>query len=47
MPSIRVTGTIDECIEIVEQLQRVFIIKEVSKFYQNRGSKLGRMYVEI
>ena len=47
MSSIRVTGTEEECKIIVAQLRKVFYILEVSGFYKNRGSKLGRVYVEI
>lgn len=47
MTSIRITGTESECYKIVDDLRRVFVVRDVSRFYQNRGSKLGRVYVEI
>lgn len=47
MPSIRITGTEDECYKAVRLLEKIFNIRDVSRFYQNRGSKLGRVYVEI
>ena len=47
MTSIRITGTEDECYKTVVQLEKIFKIRDVSRFYQNRGSKLGRVYVEI
>lgn len=47
MPSIRITGTETECYKIADNLRKIFLVRDVSKFYQNRGSKLGRVYVEI
>lgn len=47
MTSIRVMGTMEQCAEAVRVLKMVFTVLSVSGFYQNRGSKLGRVYVEI
>lgn len=47
MPSLRITGTETECYKIADELRKVFVIRDVSRFYPNRGSKLGRVYVEI
>ena len=47
MPSIRITGTETECYKLAEDLRKIFTVRDVSRFYQNRGSKLGRVYVEI
>lgn len=44
---IRLEGTTDEVDAGVELVKQVFDVREVSRFYPNRGeSKLGRRYVE-
>ena len=47
MTSIRITDTEEECYRVAAQLEKIFKVKDVSKFYKNRGSKLGRVYVEL
>ena len=47
MTSIRIMGTMEQCAEAVMVLERVFTVLSVSKFYANRGTKTGRVYVEI
>jgi hypothetical protein len=45
--NIRLTGTADEVDATVELLKQVLDVREVSRFYPNRGdSKLGRRYIE-
>lgn len=47
---LRLTGLLEECIELVEAMQEAprLQIVEVSEFYPNRGeSLLGRLYVEV
>lgn len=44
---IRLEGTPDELDVAVELVKQTFDVREVSRFYSNRGdSKLGRRYVE-
>lgn len=48
MIKIRIEGTKKECQQVVQQLEAVFIIANVSPFYPNRGNaEIGRTYVEI
>jgi hypothetical protein len=43
---IRITGTPTECAEAAEVLRTAFEVREVSRFYPNRGeSSLGRVFV--
>ncbi len=44
---LRLTGTDTECAAAVEALRGVFVVREVSGFYPNRGvSVLGRVYLD-
>lgn len=47
--NIRLMGTLDECQEAIDKLDRNGItILETSRFYPNRGNtKQGRVYVTI
>lgn len=47
MPSIRVTGTIDEIVRIVDKLQCTFNVSHVSRYYKNRGTNQYHVYVDI
>ncbi len=45
---IRLVGTLEECLDAQEQLNRVFEIVEISRPYPSRGpSRLVRVYVEV
>jgi hypothetical protein len=45
---IRLVGTLEECLDAQEQLNRVFEIVELSRPYASRGpSRLVRVYVEV
>jgi hypothetical protein len=45
---IRVMGTLEECLDAQEGLNRVFDVLEVSGPYPNRGeSRLCRLYAEV
>jgi len=44
---LRLSGTEQECAEVVAALADRFVVREVSGFYPSRGaSALGRVYVE-
>ncbi|WET79217.1 hypothetical protein P3102_35200 [Amycolatopsis sp. QT-25] len=45
---IRIEGTTHETEAAAELLREVFDVREVSRFYPNRGrSTLGRVYVDV
>lgn len=45
---IRLVGTLEECLDAQEQLNKVFEIVEISRPYPSRGpSRLVRVYIEV
>ena len=45
---IRLVGTLEECVDAQERLNRVFEIVDLSRPYLSRGpSRLVRVYVEV
>lgn len=45
---LRITGTREECAAAVEAMIGVFLVREVSDFYLNRGvTTLGRVYLDV
>lgn len=45
---LRITGTPTECEQAADVLRTAFEVREVSRFYPNRGeSSLGRVFVQV
>ncbi|NUR80772.1 MAG: hypothetical protein HOQ21_10050 [Dermatophilaceae bacterium] len=45
---LRITGTPDECDQAADVLRTAFEVREVSRFYSNRGeTTLGRVFVQV